>query len=114
LTGYSRSANSLDGNFATLAEYACRPDCAIGSVLKASEPNHSSSASVADALDAVYVSIRREAGTRACGRRFEHEISNEVLAWCGFLAYENGPVLCAGSSSRFDIVTACHPCLRLG
>jgi hypothetical protein len=114
LAGYSRSADSFDGNFATLAEDTCRPDCAIGAVLKSSDTDHSSSASVANAEEAVYVSIRGESRPRACGRSFEHEISNEVLARCGFLGYEYGPVLCASSSSRFDIVTACHSCLRLG
>jgi hypothetical protein len=49
LAGYSRSADSFDGNFATLAKYTCRPDCATGAVLKSSDPDHSSSASVADA-----------------------------------------------------------------
>ena len=105
---------SADGDSAGNTEYTGRAEVTSGTVHKSAESDDADSAAVSDALNAVEVAI---GGLRitsyALGRRLEDEIPDEVARRTRFLSYQYGSVRGTRGSARFDIVTACHPVLRL-
>jgi len=110
----ARPTASAGGDAASHAEYAGRAKVTTSAIHEAAESDDADATAVSDALNAVEVAIRGLRITSyALGRRLEDEISDEVARRARFLSYQYGSVRGTRGSARFDIVTACHPVLRL-
>ncbi len=105
---------SAGGDTASHAEHTGGAKATTGAIHESAESDDADSAAVSDALNAVEVAI---GGLRitsyALGRRLEDEIPDEVARRTRFLSYQYGSVRGTRGSARFDIVTACHPVLRV-